>query len=165
VYCHFQDPKRKVHKPVKATLRLEVERITPEDNDMDRFSETSSVSNGSGEGELRLGETSLRSSGKLGRTLFNGRPKWTASDRNDSGKQRFTNFATGSSPDHGSLDVYYLLHQTLVDSAVRFPQLKFEHIELLRSSYLAFAMVSKNLDNFLCLSNCIGFCSVGHVSW
>ncbi|CAM6094734.1 unnamed protein product [Calypogeia fissa] len=102
----LQDPKRKVHKPVKATLRLEVERIFPEDSDMDTFSETSSLSNGSaGDGEGRTGETSQRSSGKLGRTVFNGRPKWTASDRNDSGKQRFTNFPTGSSsPDHGSSD-------------------------------------------------------------
>lgn len=96
---------------MKGTLRLEVERMVPEDNDMDTFSETSSLSNGSGEGEGRLGESSLRSSGKLGRTVFNGRPKWTTSDRNESCKQRVTSFPTGSSPDHGSSDVRYLVHR------------------------------------------------------
>ncbi|KAG6554310.1 hypothetical protein Mapa_004226 [Marchantia paleacea] len=100
----LQDPKRKVHKPVKAMMRLEVERMLPEDHDVDTFSESSSISNGSGDGDGRIGDTSLRSIGKSGRALFNGRPKWSAGDRNDSGKHKFSSFSSANSPDHQTAD-------------------------------------------------------------
>lgn len=86
-------------------MRLEVERILPEDNDVDTFSESSSISNGSGDGDGRIGDTSLRSIGKSGRALFNGRPKWSAGDRNDSGKHKFSSFSSANSPDHQTADV------------------------------------------------------------
>ncbi|KAL3697766.1 hypothetical protein R1sor_011842 [Riccia sorocarpa] len=104
----LQDPKRKVHKPVKAMMRLEVERLLPEERDMDTFSETSSISNGSGDGD-----SSMRSITKSGRALYNGRPKWNGSDRNDSGKQKYGSFGSTTSPDHQTGDFRALEFRSL----------------------------------------------------
>ncbi|KAF3774206.1 hypothetical protein EJ110_NYTH53684 [Nymphaea thermarum] len=41
----LQDPKRKIHKPVKGTLRLEVEKLQTGNSDIDTVSESGSVNN------------------------------------------------------------------------------------------------------------------------
>lgn len=52
-YYSSQDPKRKVHKPVKATLRLEIERLGNDDHEVDCISESGSFSNGSFDADSR----------------------------------------------------------------------------------------------------------------
>ena len=49
----MQDPKFKVHKPVKATLRLEIERLSNEDHEHDLVSDFGSFGNGSIDGDFR----------------------------------------------------------------------------------------------------------------
>lgn len=48
-----QDPKFKVHKPVKATLRLEIEKLSNEDHEHDLVSEFGSFGHGSIDGDSR----------------------------------------------------------------------------------------------------------------
>ncbi|EFJ04870.1 hypothetical protein SELMODRAFT_449303 [Selaginella moellendorffii] len=54
----LQDPKKKAHKPIKATLRFEVERLAPEDLDPDAASVCSSPDNQ----DSQVGEADGRSS-------------------------------------------------------------------------------------------------------
>lgn len=91
-----QDPKRLAHKPVKATLRLEVERVSQEEVEQDSISECGSFSNSSIDGEGR--DTSLSrhlrqgSSGAFSKGAFSGRPKWSSMD-----KRRLAHSASASS--------------------------------------------------------------------
>lgn len=45
VYIFFQDPKRKVHKPVKGVLRLELEKFRANHTYLDNLSEAGSATN------------------------------------------------------------------------------------------------------------------------
>lgn len=76
-FISFQDPKRKVHKPVKATLRLEIERLCNDDHEADCISESGSFSNGSFDADSRsLGGASLSGRSTQGleftKSLYNG---------------------------------------------------------------------------------------------
>ncbi len=99
----LKDPKRLTHKPVKATLRLEVERLSGDDLETDVLSECGSF-NGSVDGEGH--ETSMSRhlrNGSAGYTKggFSGRSKWTAGE-----KHRFGYSASGgSSSEFGRPDV------------------------------------------------------------
>lgn len=42
---YFQDPKRKVHKPVKGVLRLEIEKLQAANTEYDNASESGSIAN------------------------------------------------------------------------------------------------------------------------
>ncbi|XP_024369391.1 guanine nucleotide exchange factor SPIKE 1 isoform X5 [Physcomitrium patens] len=78
----LQDPKYKVHKPVKAILRLEIERLSTEDHDQDSIFECGSFGRGSTDGDSRLTvgpSFSGRFMQGLGMTkvTHNGRQKWS----------------------------------------------------------------------------------------
>ncbi|KAG0565982.1 hypothetical protein KC19_7G029000 [Ceratodon purpureus] len=78
------DPKRLAHKPVKATLRLEVERVSQEEVEQDALSECGSFSNSSIDGEGREMSSSrhLRhGSSGVSRGGFSGRPKGSFMDK------------------------------------------------------------------------------------
>lgn len=73
-----QDPKRLAHKPVKATLRLEVERVSQEEVEQDALSECGSFSNSSIDGEGREMSSSRhlrQASSGVSKGGFSGRPK------------------------------------------------------------------------------------------
>lgn len=79
-----QDPKRLTHKPVKATLRLEVERVSQEDVERGSLSECGSFSNSSIDGEGR--ESSLprhlrHASSGYSRGALSGRLKLSSMDK------------------------------------------------------------------------------------
>jgi hypothetical protein len=79
-----QDPKRLAHKPVKATLRLEVERVSQEEVEQDALSECGSFSNISIDGEGReLSSSRHLRHGSSGVTRggFSGRPKGSFMDK------------------------------------------------------------------------------------
>lgn len=102
----LQDPKRKVHKPVKATLRLEVERLPVEYLDAETVSEASRVSNGSAEGGECYGDISTErayTNGAHGlhRGPYNGQTKWLAAELKDA--ERAGN-VRGSGGESGSDD-------------------------------------------------------------
>lgn len=75
----FQDPKRKVHKPVKAILRLEIERLGSDDHEADCISECGSFSNGSFDADSRSIGASLLGRSSQGleftKALYNGYQK------------------------------------------------------------------------------------------
>ncbi|XP_024370509.1 guanine nucleotide exchange factor SPIKE 1 [Physcomitrium patens] len=75
----FQDPKRKVHKPVKAILRLEIERLGSDDHEADCISECGSFSNGSFDADSRSIGASLSGRSSQGleftKALYNGYQK------------------------------------------------------------------------------------------
>lgn len=101
----LQDPKRKVHKPVKATLRLEIERLYNDEHEQDLMSECGSFSNGSIDGDARsTGGASLsgRSTQGLGFTkaMYNGHQKWSPGE-----KHRYLHSGSGSSIELGRTDV------------------------------------------------------------
>lgn len=103
-----QDPKHKVHKPVKATLRLEIERLYNDDNEQDILFECGSFGNGSIDADARSGggaSLSGRSNQGLGFTkgMYNGRQKW--SPVGSSRKHHNSNSGSGSSIDLGRSDV------------------------------------------------------------
>lgn len=90
----LQDPKRKVHKPVKATLRLEVERLPLHYVDVDTFSESSTLSNGSAEGSERYGDSAMPrtyGNGTRGqqRGLYTSQTKWMPSEIKDTERPEF----------------------------------------------------------------------------
>ncbi|KAH9556934.1 hypothetical protein CY35_07G058600 [Sphagnum magellanicum] len=105
------DPKRLTHKPVKATLRLEVERLSGGDLETDVLSECGSF-NGSIDGEGR--ETSMSRhlrNGSAGYTKggFSGRSIWSAGE-----KHRFGYSASGgSSSEFGRPDFKAVEFRTL----------------------------------------------------
>lgn len=103
--CPIQDPKRLAHKPVKANLRLEVERLAGDEIEPDTLSECGSFSNSSidGEGrELSLGRHSRHaSSSNFSKGAFNGRPKWSSMD-----KHRLAHSASASSFEFGRPQVH-----------------------------------------------------------
>ncbi|XP_039786290.1 guanine nucleotide exchange factor SPIKE 1-like isoform X5 [Panicum virgatum] len=57
----LHDPKRKVHKPVKGVLRLEVEKLHDGHNDVDNVSEGGSMANDLKDGDLNNGRCSRSS--------------------------------------------------------------------------------------------------------
>ncbi|XP_015631338.1 guanine nucleotide exchange factor SPIKE 1 [Oryza sativa Japonica Group] len=61
----LQDPKRKVHKPVKGVLRLEVEKLHNGHNDMDNISEGGSMAND-------LNDAGELNNGRYNRSSFDG---------------------------------------------------------------------------------------------
>jgi hypothetical protein len=66
-----------VHKPVKATLRLEIERLSNDDHEADCISESGSFSNGSFDADSRsIGGASLSGRSTQGleftKSLYNG---------------------------------------------------------------------------------------------
>lgn len=80
---------------MKATLRLEVERVSQEEVEQDSISECGSFSNSSIDGEGR--ETSLsrhlrQGSSGYSKGAFSGRPKWSSMD-----KRRLAHSASASS--------------------------------------------------------------------
>jgi hypothetical protein len=80
----LQDPKFKVHKPVKATLRLEIERFSNEDLEHDLISECGSFGNGSIDGDTRsnVGRSfSGRFIQGVTKAMHNGRQKWSPGDK------------------------------------------------------------------------------------
>eukprot|EP00252_Welwitschia_mirabilis_P019875 TRINITY_DN4713_c0_g1_i1.p1 TRINITY_DN4713_c0_g1~~TRINITY_DN4713_c0_g1_i1.p1 ORF type:complete len:1841 (+),score=338.97 TRINITY_DN4713_c0_g1_i1:465-5987(+) len=83
----LQDPKRKVHKPVKGTLRLEVEKIQYNHLEADTLSETGSISNDSNDATERFG------SGRL----YSAASRWSS---HHEGRELGAN---GSSFGHGSI--------------------------------------------------------------
>lgn len=79
-YSFVQDPKRKVHKPMKATLRLEIERLSNDDHEADCISECGSFGNGSYDADSRsIGGASLSGRSTQGleftKALYNGHQK------------------------------------------------------------------------------------------
>lgn len=56
LFCFSQDPKRKVHKPVKGVLRLEVEKLHANSVDTDNISEGGSMIIDSNEAETSFGK-------------------------------------------------------------------------------------------------------------
>eukprot|EP00250_Pteridium_aquilinum_P019527 c24469_g1_i1 orf=329-5872(-) len=103
----LQDPKKKVHKPVKATLRLEVERLPMAYADAESISEGSRASNGSAEGGDCYGDSTTDraySNGAHGshRGPFNGQTKWLAPDLKDGRAAR------GSCGENGNIDFHAL---------------------------------------------------------
>lgn len=84
-----QDAKFKVHKPVKATLRLEIERLSNEDHDHDLISECGSFGNGSIDGETRstvgpsFSGRFMQGQG-MTKTTHNGRQKWSPGEKHRS---------------------------------------------------------------------------------
>ncbi|KAG0603065.1 hypothetical protein M758_10G063500 [Ceratodon purpureus] len=89
------DPKRLAHKPVKATLRLEVERVSQDEVEQDSISECGSFSNSSIDGEGRENSLSRhlrQGSSGFSKGAFNGRPKWSSMD-----KRRLAHSASASS--------------------------------------------------------------------
>lgn len=105
IACPIQDPKRLAHKPVKANLRLEVERLAGDEIEPDTLSECGSFSNSSidGEGrELSLGRHSRHaSSSNFSKGAFNGRPKWSSMD-----KRRLAHSASANSFEFGRPQVH-----------------------------------------------------------
>jgi dedicator of cytokinesis protein 6/7/8 len=63
----MQDPKRKVHKPVKGVLRLEVEKLHNGHHDVDNISEGGSMTND-------LNDTGELNNGRYNRSSFDGIP-------------------------------------------------------------------------------------------
>ena len=85
----LQDPKFKVHKPVKASLRLEIERLPNEDHEHDMVSDFGSFGHGSIDGDSRsiVGPSfSGRFMAGQGMTkaLPNGRQKWSPGEKHRS---------------------------------------------------------------------------------
>jgi hypothetical protein len=69
---------------VKATLRLEVERVSQDEVEQDSISECGSFSNSSIDGEGRdnsLSRHLRQGSSGFSKGAFNGRPKWTSMDK------------------------------------------------------------------------------------
>lgn len=73
----LQDPKRKVHKPVKGVLKLEVEKVQIGHVDLDNISETGSITNDSVDAGDRIAETAFTKSLSNGSDgLRSGNIKW-----------------------------------------------------------------------------------------
>ncbi|CAN6458196.1 unnamed protein product [Victoria cruziana] len=98
----LQDPKRKIHKPVKGTLRLEVEKLQAGYNDADTVSENGSVNNEAADAMEQFVDSTFQKFPGNG----SGRPqsahfKWNMLDgkeahRNGSGIVPGNNFELGS---------------------------------------------------------------------
>lgn len=100
-----QDPKFKVHKPVKATLRLEIERFSNEDLEHDLISECGSFGNGSIDGDSRstvgpsFSGRFIQGQG-MSKAMYNGRQKWSPG-----GKHRYLHSGSMGSIELGKSDV------------------------------------------------------------
>ncbi len=136
--CLLKDPKRLTHKPVKATLRLEVERLSGGDLETDVLSECGSF-NGSIDGEGR--ETSMSRhlrNGSAGYTKggFSGRSIWSAGE-----KHRFGYSASGGSssefgrPDVGGSCLNLETHQTPSSKPLKIQEC---HLQCVTSRVLCF---------------------------
>lgn len=92
-----------MHKPVKATLRLEIERFSNEDLEHDLISECGSFGNGSIDGDARsnLGRSfSGRFIQGVTKAMHNGRQKWSPGD-----KHRYLHSGSMGSIELGKSDV------------------------------------------------------------
>ncbi|KAK9081739.1 hypothetical protein Syun_031185 [Stephania yunnanensis] len=77
----LQDPKRKIHKPVKGFLRLEIEKLQANHVDLDNVSEGESTANDSIDAGDRFSEFSAAKSLSNGdRRPQNGNSKWNLAD-------------------------------------------------------------------------------------
>lgn len=100
-----QDPKFKVHKAVKATLRLEIERVSNEDHEHDLISEYGSFGNGSIDGDTRstMGPSFsgrfMQGQG-VTKAMQNGRQKWSPGE-----KHRYLHSGSVGSIELGKSDV------------------------------------------------------------
>lgn len=100
----LQDPKRKVHKPVKGSLRLEVEKLQASHLDIDTLSETGSLSNDSNDAAERLGEPGmLKSTGNSTCRTSNGGSKWNNHEAREVGGSR-SNMLQGAVLENGNDD-------------------------------------------------------------
>jgi hypothetical protein len=91
---------------VKATLRLEVERVSQDEVEQDSISECGSFSNSSIDGEGRdnsLSRHLRQGSSGFSKGAFNGRPKWTSMD-----KRRLGHSASASSFEFPRPPVYLI---------------------------------------------------------
>ncbi|KAH9295018.1 hypothetical protein KI387_038606 [Taxus chinensis] len=104
----LQDPKRKIHKPIKGTLRMEVEKLKPTHLDTDTVSETGSISADSNDAGERFGDTGMLKS--IGRS-YNGSMKWNAHDGRDIVRSSSNN--QGSMLEIGNDDIRALDFRTL----------------------------------------------------
>ncbi|XP_068661725.1 guanine nucleotide exchange factor SPIKE 1-like isoform X1 [Aristolochia californica] len=97
----LQDPKRKIHKPVKGVLRLEVEKQQASHVDLDSISENGSMTNDSIDAGDRLSDSALTkclSNGSDGHQ--NANTKWNVVEGKEARKSG-SNVSMGSCPDHG----------------------------------------------------------------
>lgn len=105
----LQDPKRKIHKPIKGTLRLEVEKLKSTHLDADNVSETGSLSADSNDAGERLGDTGMLKS--IARS-YNGSMKWSIHEGRDIIRNSL-NVNQGSLSESGSDDIWALDFRTL----------------------------------------------------
>ena len=98
----MQDPKRKVHKPVKATLRLEVERLPLGWIDSEALAESRRISNGSAEGSENFSNMHTERTYTNGVHGLHRGPYNDHSDLKDTGKPENLRTSGGES---GSSDV------------------------------------------------------------
>ncbi|KAL5995028.1 MAP kinase Spk1, partial [Asimina triloba] len=97
---YLQDPKRKVHKPVKGVLKLEIEKLQAVHPDMDNISESGSITNDSIDAGDRFPDaafTKCPSNGSDGRQ--NGNPKWNAAEGKET-RRNGPNLMLGNYPDY-----------------------------------------------------------------
>ncbi|MCO5610234.1 hypothetical protein L7F22_064470 [Adiantum nelumboides] len=101
--AEMEDPKKKVHKPVKATLRLEVERLQMGYLDAEAILEGSRASNGSAEAGESTDRGYTNSVHGINRGPFNGQTKWLTPDLKDGRAARGSGGASASN-DFRALD-------------------------------------------------------------
>ncbi|XP_058079715.1 guanine nucleotide exchange factor SPIKE 1 isoform X2 [Magnolia sinica] len=97
---YLQDPKRKVHKPVKGVLKLEIEKLQAGHFDLDNISESGSVTNDSIDAGDRFTDatfTKCPSNGSDGPR--NGNPKWNTVEGKEI-RRNGSNFISGKYPDY-----------------------------------------------------------------
>ncbi|XP_077235939.1 guanyl-nucleotide exchange factors;GTPase binding;GTP binding protein [Tasmannia lanceolata] len=118
----LQDPKRKVHKPVKGVLRLEVEKLQMGHVDLDNISESGSVNNDSIDGGDRFAHpafTKSLSNGSDG--LRNGNHKWNVFDGKEV-RGNGSNVTVGNYPDY-SADAFHAFDFRAMTRSEPFAQL------------------------------------------
>ncbi|KAF6146495.1 hypothetical protein GIB67_037795, partial [Kingdonia uniflora] len=112
----LQDPKRKVHKPVKGVLRLEIEKLQAGHIDTDNISESGSVTNDSidaGEHFVNSAITKGISNGADGPQ--NGNSRWNFYDRKHVAKNG-SNVISGNNPEGCADDIQAFDFRTMTKS-------------------------------------------------
>ncbi|KAF8395959.1 hypothetical protein HHK36_017570 [Tetracentron sinense] len=112
----LQDPKRKVHKPVKGVVRLEIERLQSGHVDMDAISENGSITNDSVDTGNQYADATFakcHSNGSDGPRDCNS--KWNFIDGKDVRKNSLNGFP-GNNPDSSSYDFQAFDFRTMTRS-------------------------------------------------
>lgn len=118
----LQDPKRKVHKPVKGVLRLEVEKLHTTHVEADNFSESGSVANESNDAGHQFAESSMKYLGNGYDGLRNGNLKGNTSDKKEPQKN-VPNMITGSYLDTNNEEIFQAFDFRTMSRSEPFEQL------------------------------------------